>query len=303
MYDWSDLRFFLAVARTGSTLAASRQMGVSQATVSRRLTVLEEVLGLRLFTRRPSGYALTSKGEVLLPFAKAVEAAADSFCNAAGAEERRLFGRVRLTTVESAANSWVIPALATLREHYPEIEVEIITDEHILDLAGGEADVAIRFGLRPTQEALVVRRLAELEECFYAAESLVARLGAPVNLAELAQYPIVSETRMGHRFTQWIDDNLADARIVQRVNSLSGVLASVRAGIGAALMPCIMGDYLNGLVRLLPPIEELTTPCWMVTSEHARNQPHVRAVIDFVVSHIEAVASQGIFVDERKHSA
>lgn len=294
MYDWSDLRFFLAVARTGSTLAASRQMQVSQATVSRRLTVFEETLGLQLFTRRPSGYTLTPKGEALLPLAEAVEAAADQFCNAAGAEERRLFGRVRLTTVESAANSWVIPALATLRDHHPEIEVELITGEDILDLASGEADVAIRFGVQPTQESLVVRRLAELDECFYASQPLVERLGFPNDLAQLARYPIVGETRMGARFTQWIEDNLPEARVVQRVNSLSGVLASVRAGIGAALMPCIMGDYLNGLVRLVPPIKELSTPCWLVTTDHARKQPHVRAVIDIVVGHIEAATAYGI---------
>jgi DNA-binding transcriptional LysR family regulator len=303
MYDWSDLRFFLAVARTGSTMAASRQMRVSQATVSRRLSVFEETLGLQLFTRRPTGYTLTAKGEALRPLAEAVETAADRFCNAAGAEERRLFGRVRLTTVESAANSWVIPALATLRDHHPEIEVELITGEDILDLAGGEADVAIRFGAQPTQDSLVVRRLAELDDCFYASQPLVARIGFPANFAELSRYPIVGETQMGARFTKWIADNMPDARVVQRVNSLSGVLACVRAGIGAALMPCVMGDYLNGLVRLVPPIKELSTPCWMVTTDHARSQPHVRAVIDFVVAHIEAATAHGISTDRQALSA
>lgn len=291
MYDWNDLRHFLAVARTGSTLAAARDLRVSQATVSRRVTTFEESLGLKLFVRRPSGYSLTPRGEALLPLAEEVETATLRLDAAVASETRRLTGKVRLTTVESAANAWVIPALARLREQGAEIEIEVITSDRYLDLARGEADVAVRFGNRPEQDALIVRHIAELEECFFASRELVTRLGRPGDYADIARYPLVSDTiETSGRIARWIEENVPDAQIVHRVNSVSGLVAAVRSGIGAAILPCIMGDDLRGLVRLAPPIPELSFPCWLVTTEPVRRLPHVRAVIDAVVAEVQSAA-------------
>jgi len=288
MFDWNDLKFFLAVAREGSTLAASRRLKVSQATVSRRITLFEEALCVTLFSRHASGYKLTARGEALLPLAEAVETEAGRFAAGLEAERRRLSGRVLLTTVESAAASWVIPALAALRQTNPGIEVEVIATDQNLDLARGEADFAIRFGDRPQDETLIARHLAELDECFYAPHDLVARLGRPADYAGLSVYPIVTDSRLrDSRFIRWYADNVPGAQIVQRVNSLSALIASVRAGIGGALLPTMIGDSLRGVVRLLPPIPELTTSCWLVTTDQARRQPHVRRVIDTVVDFVE----------------
>ena len=290
MFDWNDLRPFLAVARTGSTLAASRSLKVSQATVSRRVTMLEETIGAALFARSASGYALTARGRSMLPFAEAVEAAAIAFDEGIKAESRRLSGKVLITTVESAANGWVIPALVKLRDEHPEIAVEIITTDALLDLARGDADIAIRFGQKPTQDSLVVRHLIDLDECFYASREMVTRLGRPSCYAELARYPMVAypDERLGE-FGGWIAANIPDAKVVQRANAMSSIIAAARAGVGAVLLPTIMGDDYRDLVRLMPPIP-LRPPCWLVTTDAARRQPHVRAVIDRVVEQVEQVA-------------
>ena len=293
MFDWNDLRHFLAVARSGSTLAASRSLRVSQATVSRRVTVLEQALGTPLFVRSASGYELTTRGRAALPAAEAIEAAVFAFDEGVKAESRRLSGEVRLTTVESAANAWVIPALKRLHASHPDIAVEIVTSDSNLDLARGEADVAIRFGARPTQETLIARHLTDLEECIYATRELAVELGRPVDYADLARYPLVgnSGSRIGFG-NEWIVANVPGARIVQRANTLSAIISSVRAGMGAAILPSLIGDDLNGLVRLTPPIPELSTACWLVTTDAARRQPHIRAVIDCVVAQIEASAKR-----------
>ena len=288
MFNWNDLRHFLAVARSGSTLAASRTLRVSQATVFRRVSVLEETLGTALFVRSASGYELTTRGRAVLPFAEAVEAAVFGFDEAVKAESRRLSGEVRLTTVESAANAWVIPALKRHHASHPDIAVEIVTSDSNLDLARGEADVAIRFGSRPTQETLIARHLTDLEECIYATRELAVELGRPVDYADLVRYPLVGNSASGISLgNAWIVANVPGARIVQRANTLSAIISSVRAGMGAAILPSLIGDDLQGLVRLTPPIEELSTACWLVTTDVARRQPHIRAVIDCVVAGIE----------------
>ncbi|MEQ9662409.1 MAG: LysR family transcriptional regulator [Parasphingopyxis sp.] len=287
MLDWNDLRYFLAVARTGSTLAASKELRVSQSTVSRRVTALEEEIGVKLFARKPHGYDLTPRGESVLPTAESVEAAILGFTDGIEAESRRLAGTVRLTTVESAANAWVIPAVGLLRARHPDIRVEIITSDQYLDLARGEADVAIRFGPQPGQDSLVIRHLVDMLESFYASEAIVAELGMPDGLAHLSRYPIVASTNDNSGINRWLKDNVPDAEIVQRANSMSSIIASVRSGLGASILPCMMGDDIPGLVRLTDPIEELTTPGWMATTDEARRQPHIRAVIDFVVEQIQ----------------
>lgn len=287
MLDWNDLRYFLSVARTGSTLAASKQLKVSQSTVSRRITAFEEEIGVKLFVRKPSGYELTPRGESVLPDAESVESAILSFSDGIEAESRRLAGTVRLTTVESAANAWVIPAVGLLRERYPEIRVEIMASDQYVDLARGEADIAIRFGPKPTQETLIVRHLIDMLESFYASEEMVSRLGMPEDIADMARYPLVASMDSQSATSRWLAEHVPDAEIAQRANSLSSIIASVESGLGAAILPCLMGDDIRRLVRLTPPIEELTTPGWMVTTDEARRQPHIRVVIDFVVEQIQ----------------
>lgn len=287
MFDWNDLRYFLAVARTGSTLAAARQLKVSQSTVSRRITALEDMIGVKLFVRKHSGYSLTPRGESVLPAAESVEAAALSFSNSVAAEARRVAGNVRLTTVESAANAWIIPTLGLLNARYPELQLEIVTSDENLDLARGEADVALRFGRKPTEETLIVRHLVDMQEAFYAHEKLVAKIGRPESLEDMIRYPLVMSMDQGGTIGRWLSENFPDAQVAHRANTLSSIITSVRAGIGASILPCLMGDDTRGLVRLLPPIAELTTPGWMVTTDDARRQPHIRALIDFVVEQIQ----------------
>jgi DNA-binding transcriptional LysR family regulator len=303
MLDWNDLRYFLAVARAGSTLAASKQLKVSQATVSRRIMALEQTIGVEIFSRKPSGYSLTQRGELLMPAAEAVEESVLAFSDKVAFETRRVSGTVRLTTVESAANAWVIPALAQLRARFPDVRVEIITTDDNLDLARGEADLAIRFGNKPVAEALVVRHLTDMEESFYASHELVARLGLPEAPGDLARYPLVTSTDDGGMINSWILANLPDAEIAHRANRLSSIIAGVRAGMGASILPCLMGDDIRGLVRLGPPIAELRTPGWMVTTDQARRQPHVRAVIDFIVGQIQEWLARRSSLSELERAA
>jgi DNA-binding transcriptional LysR family regulator len=285
MFDWNDLRYFLAVARTGSTLGASKNMRVSQATVSRRITVLEEAVGTALFIRRPTGYTLTPRGEAMLPVAETVEASVAAFTDGIAAEARRLNGTVRLTMVEVSANEWIIPALPKLRARHPDIKLEILASDNYLDLVRGEADIAIRFGSKPEQESLIVRHLLDLQETVYATPEIANRYGYLSCLTDLKNYPVIAVgTPQGLAYMQdWLAESAPDAKITHHASSLPALVASAKAGLGVAVLPCVMGDQTPELVRLIPPIPELATPCWLVTSESARRQPHIRAVMDFII--------------------
>lgn len=293
MLDWNDLRYFLAVARTGSTLAAARSLKVAQATVSRRITALEEALGSKLFVRSPSGYTLSVHGKAMMVHAESVERSVDALVNSVEAEVRRLSGMVRLTTVESAANVWLMPAIAAFRTQHPAVVAEVIVDDRALDIARGEADIAIRFGNPPQDESLVIRRIVDLHESVYVRRDMAEELGLPNTYEGLLRYPMIafSGPNVG-QIARWVHGLGSGVNIVHSANTLSAVIAAVRAGMGAAVMPCLIGDTMSGLVRLFPPIAELTTPGWLVTTDSARQQPHIRALLDFIADYIRGSIAQ-----------
>jgi len=149
--DWDLVRYFLAVARCGSTLTASRELRQSQPTVARRIAALEAAIGHTLFERRQAGYRLSEDGAALMETAEALERAAGAFCDAAAARSRQLSGTVKLTCGEMLANYHLAPMLTEFRASYPDIRVELVVTEAVLDIASGEADVAVR-GVEPGGE-------------------------------------------------------------------------------------------------------------------------------------------------------
>ncbi|HEV7233963.1 MAG TPA: substrate binding domain-containing protein, partial [Sphingorhabdus sp.] len=204
-----------------------------------------------------------------------------------------LSGKVRLTTVESAANMWLMPALAAFRVLHPAVTAEVVVDDRPLDLSRGEADVAIRFGPQPQDENLVVRRIVELHESVYARRDLVDQHGMPACAADLSRYPMIGFSGPGLGLIErWQNSLGPDVQFVHRANTLSAIIAAARSGMGAAVMPCLIGDGERDLVRLFPPISELTTPGWLVTTAGARQQPHVRALLDFIADHVRRSVSR-----------
>src|ERR1044072_122976 len=153
MLDWNDLRYFLAVARDGSTLAAAKALRVSQTTVARRIAALEAALGFPLFEKRQAGYALTPAGKDLIKQAEQVEHAATGFADAASAQSRDVSGNVKITTEEIYAITLLTPLLRELHETFPDIVFELDTSQEVRDLGAGEADISLRSTRRSPQLA------------------------------------------------------------------------------------------------------------------------------------------------------
>ena len=295
MFDWNDLRHFLAVAETGSTLAAGRRLRVSQTTVARRVTALEAALGLVLFERRQAGYVLTPAGEALLAQAGAVEAAAVSLADAAAAQTREISGLVRLTAGESLAITILPPILRDLYEAHPGIRIELDTTDEKRDLAAGAADIALRTTVQPTESGLVGRRVAYDDWSSYCSRSYAAAHGLPRSIRQLRSHPLVGGGGDGiwQHYLAWLRQYGLEDAVAMHYDSVTGLLAAVRAGAGVAALPCFVADNDPDLVRCLPPRHKEERGIWLLTHERLRHTPRVRVVLDFLGERLARLARDG----------
>ena len=288
MLDWNDLRYFLAVADHGSTLAAGRALRVSQTTVARRIAALELAVGFPLFEKRQAGYALTPAGEELLDRARQVNAAADAFVDAAAAEKRDTSGTVRITTQEIFAVSLLAPMLRELHERHPEIMIELDDSQEFRDLGEGEADIALRSAYGDLGPAVVGRRLGGDEWTLYCSRDYAAKHGVPKSRAELKTHAFIGGggPKLWRAYSAWLHALGLDDRVIMHHASATGMLSAIRSGLGIAVLPCIVADADPDLIQCLPPMDEQKRELWLVTHERVRHTPRVRTVIDFLYERI-----------------
>jgi DNA-binding transcriptional LysR family regulator len=290
MIDWNDLRYFLAVAKAGTTLAAARELDVSQSTAARRIDALEAALGLKLFDRRQSGYALTDIGKALTETATGIEVAAGAFTSKAAALKRGLTGTVRITSNELFAGEVLMPSLNAFRQAHPGILLEMVTSDRRLDLAKGEADVALRAGTRPSQANLVGRRIAKDTWSFYCSRAYAKRHGTPASLSDLAKHQVLGPDPQAFAspLVDWLQRSIPRRAILLQQNSVATMLASLRNGLGVGLMADFVARSDPDLVLCFEPSIDAEYEIWLLTHERLRDDPHVRAVLDFLDHHLRS---------------
>lgn len=289
MFDWNDLKAFLAVARGGSTLAASKSLNVNQTTVARRVESLEAALGVRLFERGQTGSRLTEIGRDLVAEAEKVEHAASAFGSRAQAHQRGLAGSIKLTCTEIVANLSITPAIAHFRRLYPEVTVDMVITDQPLDIAAGEADLAVRSGRSLPVSDLVARKIADYDFALYCSREYAARMGAPKSLAELRDHDLIScETAQGVLpGVSWMLQQAGGKAPVHTSNSLTNLMQAVRVGLGVAPLGCLLADAESELIRISDVIEEAGASSWIVTRRELKDTPRIRAFLDFLVPHVQ----------------
>ena len=294
MLDWNDLRYFLAVARDGSTLAAGRALRVSQTTVARRIAALEQAVGLTVFEKRPAGYALTPAGAELLAHAEAVEAAAQKFDSAASASSREVGGNVRITTEEVLAMTVLAPLLRELHDLHPDIQIDIDSAQTIRDLGAGEADIALRSTSNPQPAGVVGRALCKDDWTLYCSRDYAARHGVPKTKADLKHHALVGGGggNLWRAYSAWIKELGLEDQVAVQHGSSAGLLSGVRSGFGIAVLPCMVGDGDPDLIRCLPPRDNHGRVLWLLTHERVRNAPRVRTVIDFLYERLKRLVAE-----------
>lgn len=289
MFDWNDLRHFLAVARYGSTIAAAKALNVNQSTVHRRLDELEKRLGRQLVMRQPTGYKLTEFGQDMVTYAERVEEAVQTFERRLAASDTELTGSIKLTCPEAVGVRLLhSPFIAKFNERYPGLRVDFVISDKLLDLARGEADVAIR-ATAPFDEALFGRKIADTPWGIYATDAYIERWGTITDVADIARHSVVLLDIERHVTKTWLQSVAPEARVAARCNSFSALLSAAKSGVGLAALPMTIGDSDPSLVRVLSPIPGLMTNFYLLMHQDMKTTPRVRALFDFFIDELDIV--------------
>lgn len=291
MFDWNDIRLFLAVARAGSTRAAAQELGLNQTTVARRMEVLEHGLKLRLFERTPRGHRLTDQGRTIAEAAEPMREAAEAIRRKAQAVGRALSGTIRITASEVVFNAFVTGLVAEFRRKHPEVQIESDSSEHFLDLAGGEADIAFRGTLKPTDERLVGQKLCDVAWSVYCSRAYADAHGMPRRIEEVRDHDVIAFVGpVGKRPGDlWFMSYADPARVVGSSNTVLNMISHLRAGLGVGCLPCFHGDLERDLLRCFPPSPEMQTAIWLLAAPDRRRIPQVDAFVRLAVERFHAL--------------
>ena len=293
--DWDKLRIFHAVADAGSLTHAGDTLHLSQSAVSRQIRALEEALNATLFHRHARGLILTEQGELLFDATRAMAKRLDTATARIRDSEEEVFGELRVTTTTGFGTLWLAPRLAALYDKYPDLKIDLMLEERVLDLPMREADVAIRMK-EPSQADLIRKRLMGVHMRLYASPEYLDRRGIPQGLEDLARHRLISmnvgSTQVG-----------AGASLVQHllsyesasmltVNNYFGVLQGVINHLGIGVLPdYVIQDFPN-LVRVFPDVASGEIPVFLAYPEELRHSKRIAAFRDFVQDEIISYRKQ-----------
>jgi DNA-binding transcriptional LysR family regulator len=281
---WDDLRFVLTLSKAGSLAQAAKQLKVDHTTVGRRVEALERDLAVKLFTRTPTGYVLTSEGQRLLPSIEQVEASMLAIERSAHAHHHEtLEGVVRVTAGETFGACYLAPRLALFGREHPGLTIELAMGGEILDLARREADLAVRF-FRSKSEDLVVRRIGEVAHGLYASRAYLAK--RPFKRSELRQHPILTAMPASVIEAKWVEKLTQGARPAFTTNMTSALVEAARAGAGIAVLPRYLGD-VEPTLQHLPMPDEPREGMWLTVHRDLKSTRRVRVVLDFLIAKLK----------------
>ncbi len=289
---WETYRSFLAVMTEGSLSGAARKLSLTQPTLGRHIDQLEADLGTPLFTRSQSGLIPTQGARELLPHAQAMASAAEALVRASSGADAEERGTVRLTASVVVGAEVLPPILTSFREAHPHIAIELVLSDARQDLLRRDADIAVRM-VRPTQEALVAKKIGRIGLGFYAHRHYLEKYGTPRTLDEMAGHAIIGfdkETpfiqalrRSGLPLTRELFALRTDADLAQ--------LAALRAGFGIGVTQLGIGRRDPDLVQLLPGALKFEIEMWLVTHKDLRGTRRMRVLFDHLADGLSAYAA------------
>jgi len=288
MFSWDLIRSFLALARAGTFEGAAQLAGVDHSTLRRRIQSLEQHVGRPVFTRCNGSYVLLPDSAALLEAATAMETSSRRFAEADLHDAPA--GKLRVTIIDVFAD-WLAPAVSAFLAEHPGITLDISTEDHFVDLEREQVDIAIRLA-RPVRGKGRLRKLADVRFSVFASPAHLARREAAPNPA--GEDLLLLGVHFLHRDhdclaadADWMLQHLPRGRIVCTTDSYMTLRRFCEAGLGLALLPDILGDHTDTLVRL-HAVPEATCDLWLVVHTETGSTRRASLFTDFLVRTFKA---------------
>lgn len=286
--DWDYLRYLHALATGGTLARAGEILGVHQTTVLRRLDQMEEQLGVQFFERNRDGLQLTPAGEIAFREAERLTIEMENLERELVGQDSAPVGKVRLALTDAMLAGLVAPVIAELTLEYPDIELEVLTDNDVLNLSHREADLTLRPVNKP-QATLEGQQIGTVESAIYAGAGYLQRQpeADPDNHPEACLWIVPDDSFSQLATGRWYRKQLRHANALIRCNSLQAMHNLARAGAGLAVLPCYLGDASPELTRLAGPLEGEGVDLWLLVNQDTQQMARVRMVMEFMVARLQ----------------
>ena len=282
-FDWNKARAFLVTAEEGSLSAAARALGMAQPTLGRQVDGLEQELGIVLFERVGRGLTLTPSGLELLEHVRDMGEAAGRVSMTALGQSQALEGTICISASETYAAVLLPPIIAKLRKMEPGIQVEIVVANHASDLRRREADIAIR-NFRPTEPDLIAKKIGDADAVLYATPDYIAKIGNPTKPYDLRHADFVNMDHGGMMLKglNTLGLGLTEVNFPLLTESYLVMWELVRQGAAIGILDAHIGDADPVVRRVLPDLEPLVFPIWLVSHRELSTSRRIRRVYDFL---------------------
>jgi len=282
-FDWNQARAFLATVEEGSLSAAARALGMTQPTLGRQVTALEQALDVVLFERIGQRLVLTPSGlELVEPMRQMADAAIRVSLSASG-QSQNIEGSICITASEIHAAYLLPPILKKLRQLQPGIDIELIASNQTSDLSRREADIAVR-SFRPTQPELIAKKIKDMPARCYATAEYIERIGTPHKPADLNDAEFIGFDRsdvmlkglneLGLSLTQRNFPIITQSHLVH--------WEMTKKGLGIGIVPEDIGDAEPSVRQVLPTLQPITFPIWLTSHRELKTSRRVRLVFDLL---------------------
>jgi len=277
--NWNDVKYFLAIARGGTLSAAAQQLSVNQTTVTRRIQAFEQAMSVQLFHKENGRQVLTDMGKTVFSHAEALELNVLAISHAVSDNDAALSGIVRITAVESLINSLIIPNMPDFHTHFANVTAEFVAENDNLFIERREADIAIRLA-RPEEGNMIISKLGNVGFSIYRAHK-------DRHLTQQADWQdlpwVTYNASLSHiAEMKWLRENLSNLKVNMTTSSAASLASAIQSGAGVGILPCLLGDKIDGVERISGPDPLMMREAWLILHKDLVNTPRIRQTANWL---------------------
>ena len=289
-FQWDDIRIFLAVVDQGSLPQAAKDLKMAHSTVFRRLNAFEEQIGVRLFDRLSTGFALTQAGESILDMARDMEDRSEQITRAVAGQDYKLTGAIRVTTTHGLSLNLMEPIFKAFVDQHPDVRLDIQWGEQVRKLSKYESDVIILPTKKPPENAFG-RKLGQIAFGCFASKNYVTHHNVPRQLTDLSGHDVIglADGFAGQPFYESFMSAIQAARVTMMCDSFLTLREAIAAGAGIGLLPTIYGEGYKTLQPVGLPLPKTENDVWILTHRDLKNTVRIRTFMDFVYTQSQAM--------------